>query len=104
MFVILRSFKVEKGFLDILSSNFLGNDALKNADGFVKMEYLKNDKNSEFDTCIFKIYWENKDAFSNYQKSPAHKDGHKNQKEDGVPKEILDNKIETYELAEEFRK
>lgn len=69
MFIILRSFKVEKGFLDILSSKFLGNDALKNADGFVKMEYLKNDKNSEFDTCIFKIYWKIKMLFQTIKKA-----------------------------------
>ena len=57
MYIVLRQFKVEKGFLPKLSAKFLDNLDIQNSQGFVKMEFLTNEKKSDFDTGILKIYW-----------------------------------------------
>ena len=43
------------------------------------------------------VYWEDRDAFLRFERSPEHINSHKNQGE--KPKEILEFKFEEYELV-----
>ncbi|WP_066166411.1 antibiotic biosynthesis monooxygenase [Aliarcobacter cryaerophilus] len=99
MHIVLRKFKVEKGFLKKLSEKFLNDSDIQKADGFIKMEFFSNEKKVDFDTGILKIYWESKDSFSKWKKSPDHVEGHKDNK--GLPKEVVDITIESYEFVAE---
>lgn len=103
MHIIMRKFKVEKGFLLKLSEKFLNDSAIQEAEGFIKMEFFSNEKKVDFDTGILKIYWKDKDSFSKWKKSAAHSEGHKDNK--GLPKEVLDITVESYDfIAERVKK
>lgn len=96
MFVTLKKFKLEKGFGNKLSEGFLKKGIVENSKGFVKLEVLLNNNYQDYDLIIIKIYWESKEDFINFERSPEHLKSHKEKKI--RPKEIIDVSFEMYEI------
>lgn len=97
MFLISRLLKIEKGKSEQLYSKYLKEGIVDKFDGFIKLDVLLNTKNKEYDRLVVNVYWEDRDAFLRFERSPEHINSHKNQGE--KPKEILEFKFEEYELV-----
>ena len=102
MFVIIRSFKIEKGHLDKNKENFKQESPVMAFSGFVKKELFIQTKNKEFDIVSTYIYFVDKDAYDVWHSSKEHKEGHKKAKLEGHvrPAEIIEVTREAFEVLE----
>ena len=98
MFVIIRTMKIEKGYLDIYKEQATKKSLVANSKGFVKREVLVSTKHKSYDVIQNLIYFENKKAYYVWQGSPEHIAMHKNKKHDEKPEGLISITKEEYEL------
>lgn len=100
MFVIIRTMKIEKGYLDKVLENASKKGPIFKSPGFVKKEIFVQTKDKEFDLVKQMIYFENKKAFYVWEGSPEHIALHKDKNSDHnkKPEGIIEVKREAMEL------
>ncbi|VEU81014.1 antibiotic biosynthesis monooxygenase family protein [Haploplasma axanthum] len=100
MFVIVRTMKVEKGYIDSFKERFSKTSPLLKSPGFIKRELLVSTKDKDFDIIQMMIYFKDKKAFYVWEGSPEHIALHRNKDDEHnkKPEGIIEAKRETFEV------
>ena len=98
MFVVERTVKLEKGFIDIHKEKMNEYSPIFKSPGFVKREVLISTTNKEFDLIKTLVYFNDKKAYYVWEGSPEHIKMHKEKKENPVkPVEVISVERNYYE-------
>lgn len=101
MYIIVRTMKIEKGYLDRFKENFSKPSPITKSPGFVKKEMLVSTKEKDFDLVQNKIYFKDKKAFYVWEGSPEHIALHRNKDKEHMqkPEGLIEVSREAYELV-----
>lgn len=98
MFLVTRVMTVEKGFVPTLRSNFLQRGLVDDFPGFIRKEIHVNDRSVDYSLVRINFYWQSKNDFIAWERSPAHLAQHKAHAGQPRPTEILSATMETYDV------
>lgn len=101
MYVIIRTMKIEKGYLDKYTENFKKDSPITKSKGFVKKELYVSSKEKEYDIVSTHIYFEDKKAFYVWEGSPEHIQMHKERKQGNhvKPEEVIEVTRQAFDLV-----
>ncbi|MDY0278075.1 MAG: antibiotic biosynthesis monooxygenase, partial [Acholeplasma sp.] len=103
MYVIIRTMKIEKGYLDSFKERFMKPSPLHKSPGFVKREMYAQTKNSDFDILKVMIFFEDKKAYYAWEGSPDHIAMHKDKNHENhtQPEGLIEASREAFTLVAE---
>lgn len=99
MFVLIRTMKLVKGYLNIYEENFKKESPLTKSPGFVKKEMFVNTKDKEFDIVAYHTYFKDKQSYYIWKGSDAHIAMHRNKANLDPKPEIIEVIKENYTLV-----
>ena len=96
MFVITRVIELEKGFSESFVQRFQNQSLVEKAPGYIKKEILINDQNPNLDVLRLSIYFEERDYFIAWEKSPEHLAMHQSKQNKEKPQGLINFKLEHF--------
>ncbi|TRZ38368.1 antibiotic biosynthesis monooxygenase [Niallia circulans] len=98
MFVITRTMIVKEGTSDLVVNKFSQGGIVEEQEGFVDVSvYVKKVRRGDEEVLLI-FRWESEEAWKNWEKSPAHIEGHRKNIGKPKPDHIISVKVDKYEL------
>jgi len=98
MFVITRNMVVKEGTSHLVVDRFSKGGIIEEQEGFVDISvYVKKVRRGDEEVLIL-IRWESEEAWKNWEKSPAHIEGHRKNLGKPKPDHIISVTVGKYEL------
>lgn len=94
MFLEMKRITTKPGAAKAIAERFKSASLVSQQPGFIRLESglaLKTDKE---EICVL-IYWESKQAFLDWKKSPAHLEGHKHRQKN---EDVLESSSHQFEI------
>lgn len=98
MLIQTRKIVVEKGYADQVLERFSKESPIDSMEGLIDRTVMVNRRKRDLEEVMVMIRWESKEAWKNWEKSPAHLEGHRNKKNKPRPEYIKDVEVSIYEL------
>lgn len=98
MIIQTRTIVVEKGNADKIVERFSREDALDSQEGLIDISIMVKMRSKENEEVVVIIRWASEEAWKNWEKSPAHLQGHRDQKGHQPPDYIISYTVAMYEL------
>jgi len=98
MFVVTKTFHVEKEHTEMFLNRFKGKSPLFKFDGFIKRYIMVSKKDKVYNQIRLEVFFKDKKAYYLWEGSPEHIASHKKPQE--KPKGILNIEHLTYELVQ----
>ncbi|ADU28676.1 antibiotic biosynthesis monooxygenase [Evansella cellulosilytica] len=98
MLIQTRTITVKPGYSDQVVDRFSGDSPIDTMDGLIDRTVVVNRKKRDQEEVMVMIRWESLEAWKNWEKSDAHIQGHRNNKNKEKPEYILDINVNMYEV------
>lgn len=98
MIIQTRTIVVEKGNADKVVERFSREDALESQEGLIDISIMVKMRSKENEEVVVIIRWASEEAWKNWEKSPAHLQGHRDQKGHQPTDYVISYTVTTYEV------
>ncbi|WMT41656.1 antibiotic biosynthesis monooxygenase [Paenibacillus sp. D2_2] len=96
MFIMTRTMLIEKGNSDKVIERFSQPGPMDEMEGLIDISVMVNKKSKEQEEVVTVIRWESEEAWKNWEKSPAHIEGHRQKKGQQPPSYIISTSVNLY--------
>jgi len=98
MLIQTRSIVVEKGNADKVVERFSQPGILDEREGLIDITVMTNKRSKDAEEVVVIIRWESEEAWKNWEKSPEHIQGHRDNKDRKPPEYIISTTVNMYEV------
>jgi len=98
MLIQTRTIVVEKGNADKVVERFSREGILDEREGLIDITVMTNKRSKETDEVVVFIRWESEEAWKNWEKSPEHIQGHRENKDKKPPEYVISSTVNMYEV------
>lgn len=98
MLIQTRTIVVEKGHADKVVERFSQPGILDEREGLIDIAVMKNKRSKETEEVVVFIRWESEEAWKNWEKSPEHIQGHRDNKGKTPPEYVISSTVNMYEV------
>ncbi|CAH0119949.1 Heme-degrading monooxygenase HmoA [Paenibacillus sp. CECT 9249] len=98
MLIQTRTIVVKQGNADKVVERFSQEGLLDEREGLIDITVMVNKRTKEEEEVVVLIRWESEEAWKNWEKSPEHIQGHRDNKGKTPPEYVLSTKVNMYEV------
>jgi len=98
MLIQTRTIVVEKGNADKVVERFSQEGVLDGREGLIDITVMVNKRSKEHEEVIVMIRWSSEEAWKNWEKSPEHIEGHRNNRGSQPPAYVISTTVNMYEV------
>ncbi|XID94788.1 antibiotic biosynthesis monooxygenase [Paenibacillaceae bacterium WGS1546] len=98
MLIQTRTIVVEKGYADQVVERFGKPGILDEREGLIDISVMKNKRSKDTEEVVVFIRWESEEAWKNWEKSPEHIQGHRDNKGKTPPEYVISSTVNMYEV------
>ncbi|WP_426450076.1 antibiotic biosynthesis monooxygenase [Paenibacillus sp. S-38] len=99
MLIQTRTIVVQKGHADAVVERFSQRGPIDEMEGLLDVSVMVNrSKKEDTEEVVAMIRWESVDAWKNWEKSPAHIQGHRDKKGHTPPDYVISSTVSMYEV------
>ncbi|QMV39943.1 antibiotic biosynthesis monooxygenase [Cohnella cholangitidis] len=98
MLIQTRTIVVEPGNADKVVERFSQEGILDNREGLIDISVMVNKRSKENEEVVVFIRWESEEAWKNWEKSPEHIQGHRDNKGQQPPDYVISTTVNMYEV------
>jgi heme oxygenase (staphylobilin-producing) len=98
MLVQTRTIVVEPGNTDKVVERFSGPGPLDEREGLLDITVMVNKKAKEHEEVVVTIRWESIEAWKNWEKSPEHINGHRQNRGQSAPDYVISTDVNFYNV------
>lgn len=98
MLIQTRTIVVEKGNADKIIERFSQEGILDEREGLIDISVMVNKRSKENEEVVVFIRWESEEAWKNWEKSPEHIQGHRDNKGQQQPEYVISTTVNMYEV------
>ncbi|MFD0717566.1 antibiotic biosynthesis monooxygenase family protein [Paenibacillus sp. GCM10027626] len=101
MLIQKRTITVKAGFSDQVVERFgKPGGPMTEIEGFIDLTVMvkKGRRNDEEEQVVVMVRWESEEAWKRWEKSPAHIEGHRNQRNQEKPEYLISTVVDMYEV------
>ncbi|MGG1519134.1 antibiotic biosynthesis monooxygenase [Paenibacillus oryzisoli] len=98
MLIQQRTIVVQPGNAEKVVERFSKEGPLDGMEGLIDVTVMVNKKNKETEEVVVFIRWESEEAWKNWEKSPAHLEGHRNARGQQPPDYVVSSTVKMFEV------
>jgi len=98
MLIQTRTIVVEKGNADKVVERFSQPGILDEREGLIDISVMVNKRSKETEEVVVFVRWESEEAWKNWEKSPEHIQGHRDNKGKQPPEFVISTTVNMYEV------
>lgn len=98
MLIQTRTIVVQPGNADKVVERFSAKGPLDGREGLIDITVMVNKRSKEQEEVVVMIRWESEEAWKNWEKSPEHIAGHRNNKGQSPPEYVISSTVNMYEV------